>query len=53
MSKRTVSLGHTVHILLTLECATLIVESVHNLSCELVGHLLATALAGELDHVLH
>ena len=41
------------HIFLTLVCSTLVVESVHDLGSELVGHRLAATLACEVDHVLH
>ena len=49
----TVSLCHTVHILLAFEGTTLIVECVHNLGSQLVGHRLTATLTGELNHVLH
>ena len=53
MSKCTVSLSHTMHVFLTFVCATLIVESVHDLSSELVRHRLSATLACEADHILH
>ena len=53
MCESTVSLSHTVHVLLTLEGTTLVVVSVHNLSGQLLSHALSAALAGEEDHVLH
>lgn len=49
----TVGLSHAVHILLTLERTTLVVEGVHDLSGQLLSHALATALACEGDHILH
>ena len=53
MSKCTVSLSHTMHILLALECATLIVISIHNLCSELICHSLTTTLASEDNKILH
>ena len=53
MCESTVSLSHTVHVLLTLEGTTLVVESVHDLGSELVGHGVTAALACESDEVLH
>ena len=41
------------HILLTLKCATLIIKSIHNLSCKLIGHSLTTALTCKKDKILH
>src|SRR3712207_9569798 len=53
VSKCTVSLCHAVHIFLTLLGTTLIIEGIHNLRCELVGHRLTTTLTGEGNKVLH
>src|SRR3712207_1163943 len=53
MSECTVSLSHTMHIFFTLECTTLIVVSVYNLSCELLSHRLSATLTGKSDKVLH
>src|SRR5574344_1604734 len=41
------------HILLALERTTLLVESIHDFSGELVSHALSLALACERDEVLH
>ena len=49
----TVGLGHLVHVFLALECAALVIESVHNLGGELVAHCLAAAFAGVVDEVFH
>ena len=49
VSESTVGLGHLVHVFLTLECASLLVESVDDFSGELVGHRLAATFAGIED----
>ena len=46
-------LGHLVHVFLALECAALVIESVHNLGGELVAHGLAATFAGVVDEVFH
>ena len=38
---------------LTFEGTTLIVEGIHNLSSQLVSHILTATLAGKANHVLH
>jgi len=48
-----VGLGHTVDILLTLEGGTLLLVSSLDLGGQLQGHGLLTALAREIDEVLH
>ena len=53
MSKCTVSLGHAMHVFLTLVCATLIVVGIHDFGCQLIGHGFAATLAGESYHILH
>src|SRR5574344_834194 len=53
MSKCTVSFSHTMHILLTFECATLIIECVHDFSSQFVCHRLTATLTRESNHILH
>ena len=48
-----VCLGHLVHVLLTLECAALVVEGIHDFRGQLVAHGLAAAFAGVVDEVFH
>ena len=38
MSKRTVSLGHSVHIFFTFESTALFIESIHDFSSQFVSH---------------
>ena len=53
MSERTVSLSHTMHILLTLKSTTLIIKSIHNLCSKLISHSLTTALTCKKNKILH
>ena len=49
MSECAVGLSHLVHVFLTLECAALVIESVHDFRGQLVCHGLSAALAGIKD----
>ena len=53
MGKRTVGLGHTVHVFFSLEGTTLVVESVNDFGSEFIGHGFAATFASVKDEIFH